>query len=99
MSVNTKIHSLISDRQFCCPITFDSEVVQVACVWSHLVLHSMLFVVWIEMCAGRFELRAFTLSHLVNVDRVFTRRKTRQIQHNPHTLSRRRDLCRADALP
>lgn len=62
------------------------------------VLKSVLLPIWIEVPAGRFEVRRITFGDLMDVNRVLARRKVPQIEVNIDPVRRFRKNGGSDPL-
>src|SRR5215831_9245649 len=98
----TQGHFRVVDRQLCRTVSFDREVRHIAGMWLWTlgIVHAVMRILRIEVTARGGECRSFTLSRLVDMDRVFAWRQVLEIQRNLHTFAARsiRNLRRSDFL-
>src|ERR1700675_3138009 len=82
------------------PIPIHFEIRQIARVGSAGIILAVLLSVWIEVRAGRLEVRPIAFPHAMNVNSVSARRKLRNCHLNLNAVAGcRRDCSRANLLP
>jgi|SRR5215831_7534059 len=65
----------------------DGEVLHITGVMAVGIVEAVLLALGIEVAAGGFEIRAFTLRNLVKVEGVLSRREIMQVQLKGHAWS------------
>src|SRR5687767_10105130 len=96
--IRSHVDVLIGHRRIRGSVFLHHEIIHVAGVRALRILQAVFFRVRIKMFSGSFKRWTFTLTKLVEVDGVGTRRKVFQIQLNSYAFARRRQSGSTDRL-